>query len=37
MGFGASNVDVEDLVGDVDDQSLREKLESCKHFLTDTE
>ena len=29
--------DVEDLVGDVDDQSLSEELESCKHFLTDTE
>ena len=28
---------MEDLVGDVDDQSLREELESCNHFLTDTE
>ena len=37
IGFGANNIDVEDLVGDVDDQSLREELESCKHFLTDTE
>ena len=37
MGFGAKNIDVEDIVGDVDDQSLREELESCKHFLTDTE
>ena len=37
MGFGANNIDVEDIVGDVDDQSLREELESCKHFLTDTE
>ena len=37
VGFGASNIDVEDIVGDVDDQSLREELESCKHFLTDTE
>ena len=37
MGFGASNIDVEDIVWDVDDQSLREELESCKHFLTDTE
>ena len=37
MGFGASNIDVEDIVGDVDDQSLREELESCRHFLTDTE
>ena len=37
IGFGASIIDVEDIVGDVDDQSLREELESCKHFLTDTE
>ena len=37
MGFGANNIDVEDIVGDVDDQSLREELEFCKHFLTDTE
>ena len=37
FGFGASNIDVEDIVGDVDDQSLRKELESCKHFLTDTE
>ena len=28
---------MEDVVGDVDDQSLREELESWKHFLTDTE
>ena len=37
IGFGASNIDVEDIVGDVEDQSLREELESCKHFLSDTE
>ena len=37
IGFGTNNIDVEDIVGDVDDQSLREELESCKHFLTDTE
>ena len=37
MGFGASNIDVEDILGDIDDQSLREELESCKHFSTDTE
>ena len=37
IGFGASNLNVEDIVGDVDYQSLREELESCKHFLTDTE
>ena len=36
-GFGANNSDVEDIVGDVDDQSLREELESCNHFLSDTE
>ena len=37
IGFGASKINVEDIVGDVDDQSLREELESCKHFLSDTE
>ena len=37
IGFGASIIDVEDIVGDVDNQSLREEMESCKHFLTDTE
>ena len=37
VGFGASNIDAEDIVGDVDDQSLREDLESCEHFFTDTE
>ena len=35
MGFAASNIDID--VGDDDDHSLREELESCKHFLTDTE
>ena len=35
--FGASNIDMEDIVGDVDDQSLREELESCRHFLVDSE
>ena len=37
MGFGASNIDVEEIVEDVDDRNLREELESCRHFLTDTE
>ena len=37
IGFGASDVNVENIVGDVDDQNLREELESCKQFLTDTE
>ena len=37
IGSGTRDVDVENIVRDVDDQSLREELESCKHFLTDTE
>ena len=37
IGFGASIIIVEDIVGDVDDQRLRFELESFKHFLTDTE
>ena len=37
IGFGASNIEVEDIVGDVEDQSLREELHSCKHFLVYSE
>ena len=37
IGFWPSNFVVEDIVGNVNDQSLRKELESCKHFLTDTE
>ena len=37
IGLGASNIDVEDIVGDADDQRLREELDPGKHFLTDTE
>ena len=37
IGFGASNIDVEDIVEDVDDQNLREELQSCRHFLVDSE
>ena len=37
IGFGASNIDVEDIVGDVGDQKLREELQSCRHFLVDSE
>ena len=37
IGFGAISIDVEDIVGDVDDQSLREELQSCRHFLGDSE
>ena len=37
IGFGASIIYVEDIVGDVDDQSLREEIPSCRHFLVDSE
>ena len=37
LGFRASSIVVEDILGDVADERLREELESCKHFLTDTE
>ena len=37
IGSRTRDVDAENIVGDVDDQSLRECSESCKHFLTDTE
>ena len=37
IGFGARNIDVEEIMGDVDDQSLREELQSCRHFLVDSE
>ena len=35
--FGASHFDAEDILGDVGDQSLREELQSCRHFLIDSE
>ena len=37
IGFRVSNIIVEDIVGVVNDQQLKEELESCQHFLTDTE
>ena len=37
IGFGTRKIDVEDIVGDVDDQSLREELQSCRHFLVHSE
>ena len=37
IGFRASNIDVKDIVEDVDDQSLRGELQSCRHFLVDSE
>ena len=30
-------MDVEHIVGDVDDHKLREELRSCQHFLVDSE
>ena len=37
IGFGAGNIDMEDIVGDDDEQSLREELQLCRHFLVDSE
>ena len=37
IGSGPRDVDVEHIVGDVDDHSLREELRSCQHFLVDSE
>ena len=36
-GSRVQNVDVTQLMGDVDDKSLKEELERCKHFLIDSE
>ena len=37
IGSGTKDVDVEHIVGDVEDHMLREELRSCQHFLVDTE
>ena len=37
IGSGTRDVDVEHIVGDVQDHSLREELRSCQHFLVDSE
>ena len=37
VGSGTNKKDVEHLVGDVEDHSLREELRSCQHFLVDSE
>ena len=37
IGSGTRTVDVELIVGDVGDHSLREELRSCQHFLVDSE
>ena len=37
IGSRRRDVDVEHIVGDVEDHSLREELRSCQHFLLDSE
>ena len=37
IGSGTRDVDLEHIVGDVEDHSLREELRSCQHFLVDFE
>ena len=37
IGSGTRDVDVEQIVGDVEDHRLREELRSCQHFLVDSE
>ena len=37
IGSETRDVDVEHIVGDVEDHSLREELRSCQHFLADSE
>ena len=37
IGSRARDVDVEHIVGDVEDHRLREELRSCQHFLVDSE
>ena len=37
VGSGTRDVDVEHIVGDVEDHRLRKQLRSCQHFLVDSE
>ena len=37
IGSRTKNVNLEHILGDVDDHSLREELRSCQHFLVDSE
>ena len=37
IGSGTKDVDVEHIVGDVEDYRLRKELRSCQHFLVDSE
>ena len=36
IGSGTRDVDVEHIVGDVEDHRLKEELHSCQHFLLDS-
>ena len=37
IGSGTRDVDVEPIMGDVEDHRLRKELRSCQHFLVDSE
>ena len=37
IGSGTRDVDAESIVGDVEDHRMREELNSCQHFLMDSE
>ena len=37
IGLGTRDVNLEHIVGDVEDHRLREELTSCQHFLVDSE
>ena len=37
IGSRTKDVDVEHIVGDVEDHRLREELRYCQHFLVDSE
>ena len=37
IGSGTKAVNLEDIVGDVEDHSLRDEMRSCQHFLADSE
>ena len=37
IGSGTRDVDVEHIVGDVEDERLGEELRSCQHFFVDSE
>ena len=37
IGSRTRDVDMERIVGDVEDHSLRDELRSCQHFLVDSE